>query len=486
MGPSTERLAGEGVTRLAYAGLVIVLFLLAGSAIWASKSTKGATLQLDRAISESTLFADARHGVQDEDFWVTESLLALGPEAGHIDMQDVRRHHRSAGARTAGALLSIARNDKDPTDRDAVPYLLGLHRRYVSLAAQLFDAVEAGNAKQALRIEVQQIDRIFPQLEALIIKKAQEHEWLAARHLATLDRTESIAFFGTLVVFGSGLLLLGGLGVLLEVARRAGASRRVEVARLGAEKRALDAQNEQLRELDRMKDDFVASVSHELRTPLTSIRGYLELVLDEEAGSLTDEQEQFLRIVERNAERLLRVVGDLLFVAQFDAGTLHLERAAVDVNTLAEQALSAARPAAEAKQIALNLDGDGIPEFDGDPARIGQMLDNLVTNAIKFTPPGGRVDVRAFMRASDAVIEVTDTGIGIPPAEQDRVFERFFRARGAGAEAIQGTGLGLAIAKAVVEAHGGTIAVESTEGRGTTFRAELPLARREVRVGGQR
>jgi signal transduction histidine kinase len=478
----TERLAGQRVTGLAYAGLAIVLFLLAGSAIWASKATKGATVKLDQAISESTLFAAARHGVQDEDFLVTESLLALGPEVGHIDMADVRRRHDSAAARTRKALQSIARNDKDLSDRDVVRRLLGLHGRYVSLAGALFDAVDARNAERALAIEVRQIDRIFPRLEELIIAKANEHDRRAARHLATLDRTESIAFVGTLVVFGTGLLLLAGLGLLLELARRGGEARRVELARLESEKHTLDAQNVQLRELDRMKDDFVAAVSHELRTPLTSIRGYLELVIDEEAGTLTDEQQQFLGIVQRNAERLLRVVGDLLFVAQVDAGTLHLERAGIDVNTLAEQALFDARPAAEAKQIELRFDGAGTPELAGDPARIGQMLDNLVSNAIKFTPAGGRVDVRAFSHRDHAVIEVADTGIGIARAEHERMFERFFRTRAATEAAIQGTGLGLAIAKAVAEAHGGTISFESDEGAGTTFRVELPLARQPVRA----
>ena len=234
-------------------------------------------------------------------------------------------------------------------------------------------------------------------------------------------------------------------------------------------------QVERLRELDRLKDAFVASVSHELRTPLTSIRGYLELVLDGEGGELTADQERFLQVVDRNAERLLRLVGDLLFVAQVDAGTIALERSGVDLAELAEESVTAARPAAATKGVDLMLTAEGLPTIAGDRARLAQLLDNLISNAVKFTPAGGRVDLRVFADDGKAVVEVHDTGIGIPASEQVRLFERFFRSSSATEQAIQGTGLGLSIAKAISEAHGGTIAVASEEGEGTTFRVELPL-----------
>jgi signal transduction histidine kinase len=231
-----------------------------------------------------------------------------------------------------------------------------------------------------------------------------------------------------------------------------------------------------LREHDRLKDSLIASVSHELRTPLTSIRGYLELVLEEESGELTDEQRAHLAIVERNARRLQLVVGDLLFVAQVDAGMLAIERAPVDLVALAGDCVEAARPFALEKGVALSLSADSGPELSADAARLGQVLDNLVSNALKFTPAGGRVEVRTSASDGHAVFEVADTGSGIPAGDLKRVFERFFRTAGANAQAVQGTGLGLGITKAIVEAHGGTIGVESEEGAGTTFRVELPLA----------
>ncbi len=234
-------------------------------------------------------------------------------------------------------------------------------------------------------------------------------------------------------------------------------------------------QNERLRELDRLKDNFVASVSHELRTPLTSIRGYLELVREGEVGELNPEQDAFLGVVDRNADRLLRVVTDLLFVAQVDAQKVALELEQLPLAELAHQAVEAARPAAEARSVALELFGGQPLVIRGDRARLGQALDNLVSNALKFTPPGGRVEVRLREDGGRALVEVTDTGIGIAAHEQERLFERFFRTTSANEHAIQGTGLGLWIAKAIVDAHGGAISVESEEGVGSTFRFSLPL-----------
>jgi PAS domain S-box-containing protein len=237
----------------------------------------------------------------------------------------------------------------------------------------------------------------------------------------------------------------------------------------------LALQNERLLELDRLKDEFVALVSHELRTPLTSIRGYLELLLDGEAGDLTDEQRQFLGVVERNAHRLLTLVGDLLFLAQVEAGKLSLEFGAVDLGALAAECVETGRPLAEEKGVTLTLATGPLALLAGDHARLAQLLDNLVSNGIKFTPAGGRVDVRIRGERGQAVIEVRDTGIGIPPNEQEHLFERFYRTSKATEQAIPGTGLGLAISKAIVQAHGGLIVVASEDDAGSTFRVSLPV-----------
>ena len=244
--------------------------------------------------------------------------------------------------------------------------------------------------------------------------------------------------------------------------------------------RRIRAQNEQLLALDRLKDDFVASVSHELRTPLTSIRGYLELLISGEVGQLSKEQERFLAIVDRNADRLLNVVGDLLFVSQVEAGVISLEKKPVELVGLLKESVDAVRPAAAAKGLAVELVADDIAEVEADRSRLAQVFDNLLSNAIKFTPEGGFVDIALMAEGGHAKILVSDTGMGISLTDQEQLFTRFFRTAAANEEAIQGTGLGLAIVKAIVEGHDGTITVESEVGMGTTFCVELPLGVREA------
>jgi PAS domain S-box-containing protein len=234
----------------------------------------------------------------------------------------------------------------------------------------------------------------------------------------------------------------------------------------------LERQNEQLRQLDKLKDEFVALVSHELRTPLTSIRGYLELITED--GNLTGEQTRFLETIDRNAQRLQRVVGDLLFCAQVEAGRLTLDSERVDVNAIVEDALHAVHPSAATKSLTLTMALEELPEIQGDRARLAQVLDNFISNAVKFTPSGGTVTVKTLAQAGEIEIVVSDTGIGIPADEIPNLFQRFFRAHRATEDAIPGTGLGLAIAKAIVVGHGGRIRVESAVGTGTTFRIILP------------
>jgi PAS domain S-box-containing protein len=245
------------------------------------------------------------------------------------------------------------------------------------------------------------------------------------------------------------------------------------------------------RATERMKDQFVSLISHELRTPLTSILGYLELVLEDPDQPLTDEQRSYLTTVERNADRLLRLVGDLLFTAQVDAGRFTLTPADVDLATVVRAAEESVRVTAAnaGVDVVVDVPSDGLV-VPGDAVRLGQACDNLVSNAVKFTPAGGRVTLalRAAWRMPDgeivadprpdaapvAQLAVSDTGIGIPATEQGKMFTRFFRASTAQKNAVPGVGLGLAITKAITTAHGGTLDLISAEGAGTTFTLTLP------------
>jgi PAS domain S-box-containing protein len=236
----------------------------------------------------------------------------------------------------------------------------------------------------------------------------------------------------------------------------------------------LAEQNEQLREFDRLKDEFVASVSHELRTPLTSIRGYLELMRDDQV--LDEEHEGMLGIVDRNAERLLGLVNDLLFAAQVAAGSpVKLAFEQFDLADVVTDAVAAAAPRAEHGAVALEVEAEPAL-LQGDATRIAQVADNLISNAIKFTPPGGTVRVALSSNADDVVLTVSDSGMGIAADEQTDLFSRFHRTTAAKKGAIPGTGLGLSIVKSIVAAHGGTVTFESTVGAGTTFVVALPRA----------
>ncbi len=236
----------------------------------------------------------------------------------------------------------------------------------------------------------------------------------------------------------------------------------------------LAEQNEQLRELDKMKDQFVSTVSHELRTPLASMIGYLEVTLDGEVGELNDEQREFLEVVNRNAGRLNKLIEDILFISRVDAGRLSLDPSWVALGELGEASVVTARFAAEKKpvQLALAVE-DGLPLYWGDPIRLTQMLDNLLSNAIKFTLADGTVSLSIAGNGDALRVEIADSGVGIPEDEVDRLFERFFRA--STGSSAPGTGLGLSIIQSIIQAHGGTIGVRSEVGVGTTFTVDLPL-----------
>jgi len=236
---------------------------------------------------------------------------------------------------------------------------------------------------------------------------------------------------------------------------------------------SLAEQNDRLRELDAMKDSFVSSVTHELRTPLTSMVGFLEVLRDGEVGDLTDEQAHVVEIIDRNGQRLERLISDILVAARFDSGRMRFDMAAVDLGALVAGQVESISAVAAEKDTELRLVTEGeVPPVWGDEMRLGQVVDNLLSNAVKFTP-GGTVTTTLGCRDGRALLAVADTGVGMPPEDLDKVFDRFYRASTAGVTV--GTGLGLSIAKSIVEAHDGTIGVTSELGVGTTFRVELPL-----------
>lgn len=239
----------------------------------------------------------------------------------------------------------------------------------------------------------------------------------------------------------------------------------------------LAEQNERLLALDRLKDEFVATASHELRTPLTSLKGYLEMSLDSAEGPLSPTRETHLRIAQRNADRLTLLVDQLLFLARSDSHPLELDRQPVDLAVVLNEAAETARPAADAKNVVVLIEAKRPQCVLADRPQLVRIVDNLVTNAVKFTPDNGTVRLAARAARDAVVLEVADSGVGIPLGEQPDLFKRFFRGTKAIEGAIPGSGLGLAISQVIAEAHGTSIEVESALGRGSTFRLALPLAR---------
>ncbi|MEX0875425.1 MAG: PAS domain S-box protein [Actinomycetota bacterium] len=232
---------------------------------------------------------------------------------------------------------------------------------------------------------------------------------------------------------------------------------------------------EKLQELDRVRGAFVSSVSHELRTPLTSILGYLELL--ESDGGFTEMQTDMLKTVDRNSRRLLALIEDILILSRIEAGTFETEREPVDVANVVDGALQVVKVNLEASRHRFTVEVDeDLRSVLGDHAELERVLVNLLSNAIKFTPPGGSLGLKATVSPGEVVIEVSDSGMGISPDDQDEMFTPFFRSAEAEREAIPGTGLGLSIVKTIVEQHGGSIACVSEPGHGTKMIVRLPTA----------
>nr|WP_260408421.1 ATP-binding protein [Planomonospora venezuelensis] len=227
-----------------------------------------------------------------------------------------------------------------------------------------------------------------------------------------------------------------------------------------------------LQELDRMKDELVAVVSHELRNPVGTIRGYAEMLAGD--PELTGEHRLFADVIDRKSAHLQNLVDDLLDLARFDAGHVDIDPRPVSLARLVRLAADEHRPAAQAKRLTVSVEPAGLLPVHADPVRLRQALDNLLSNAIKYTPDGGAVTVTAGREGGEVVLSIADTGIGIPPEQYPQLFTRFFRASTALESGVKGTGLGLAITRAIVTAHGGTIAARPGDEGGTVFVVRLP------------
>lgn len=241
-----------------------------------------------------------------------------------------------------------------------------------------------------------------------------------------------------------------------------------------------------LEEADRVKSNFLATVSHELRTPLTSIIGYSEMLIEGIAGELNQEQRDYVRTVMEKGDQLLQIINGILDISRMEAGEMKIDKAPFDIDEVVGIALQTVAPHARRKKLNMQCElADDLPQVFGDRDRVRQVLINLLGNAVKFTPDGGTVKVMAEVgmlsqSAVDSqqgvVVSVKDSGIGVPPEAQKKIFDPFFQVDNSSTREYGGTGLGLSIVKRLVEAHSGSLWMESEPGKGATFFFTLPLA----------
>lgn len=231
-----------------------------------------------------------------------------------------------------------------------------------------------------------------------------------------------------------------------------------------------------LRQMDRMKSDFVSMVSHEIRSPMNSVLMQLRVVLDGLAGSVTDKQREILERASHKIENLALMTSELLDLASIESGLIVQQREAVQMDDLIREQCELHRAQADTKKIGLTVHlPDALPPVMADRRNMEEILTNLITNAIKYTPEKGQIDLKAAVQADYLCVQVSDTGFGMEAEEVEHIFDRFYRIKNAQTRFIQGTGLGLSIVKSIVEAHQGRIEVDSGPGEGSTFRVFLPI-----------
>ncbi|MDD5730894.1 MAG: ATP-binding protein, partial [Candidatus Omnitrophica bacterium] len=232
------------------------------------------------------------------------------------------------------------------------------------------------------------------------------------------------------------------------------------------------------REIDQMKNEFVSLVSHELRTPMAAIKGSTDNILDGITGELNPVQKESLLIIKRNIDRLNRLISDLLDISRIEAGKILLNKKSIDIAALINEAAGLFQESAKEKNLTLSVSfANGLPWIEADPDKITQVITNLLGNALKFTPAGGKITVNASKNTDCVTIEVKDSGLGVPQDELTKIFDKFYQVKSQdGQVKAKGTGLGLPISKGIVEKHGGKIWAESELGRGSKFSFTLPLA----------
>lgn len=458
-------LLNPGLTWLATVGLVVVIFGLIGFTLWFSFSSTQAVQNVQKFSHLNDLFEQAHYAVGEIES--LERLYRLEPG------QAVRAKHEAAAASLVTALNEV-KSLGEADDQALVAWLLADTRTYMVSIERLFAAVDARDAALETKIDLEEADPLFDKIATAINQAALDHAALSQAHLTALAGTQRLIFVIAPFVLLLGLGLIAFFGLLLRTYRRQMAREKFVNEELQAANRSILSALEKEKELGELKSRFVTMASHEFRTPLTVILSSSELL--EAYGhrwSDAKKHDLFGRISKAVAT-VTRLLDDILLIGRAEAGQLEIRPAEFDLVAFARELTEEVQLSTDPAP-ALTFSSDE-PEIIGrlDESLLRQVLLNLLSNAIKYSAPGSPVRLDLACRDAQAVFKVTDQGIGIPLADQPRLFENFHRASNVGT--VAGTGLGLAIVKKAVELHQGRIALTSEPGVGTSVLVSLPLA----------
>ncbi|HEX8395423.1 MAG TPA: HAMP domain-containing sensor histidine kinase, partial [Longimicrobium sp.] len=480
---------------LALVGISAILILPAAYALWALRQVHDIAQTLDaRDVEATDAYGDLRDALESAADGQTRfvALHQLGDvtEGSAADTTAARARVDSASVRIGQAFGRLQAAHYG----DATPRAEALWRRLSLQIAQERAIVAAGgDTPDALRRD---IAGGFGRMEQEVVPIGRAIQDRTGREALRAERVASGAVNTTLTSLAVALLLAVILGTWLTrtLLRPVGELRRgmgtvaegdldphlrIPVERpdeLGDLARSFRTMTARLRELDRLKAEFVSVASHEIKTPLSVIRGYVTLLADGIYGPVSDKQRTTLEAVNSQADRLTRLVHRLLDVSRFEAGGGRLELREIDLREFFDELTSGFQVLAMQNGIEfpVRLAGDLPATLTGDEDRLNEVLGNLLSNSFKFTPRGGTIRVEAERCPDGICIEVEDSGVGIPADKLPRIFEKFYQVDNDAQPRSVGSGLGLAISREIVEAHGGTISAESQEGRGTRFRVVLP------------
>ena len=432
-------------TRAASIGLAAVVLCLGGFSFFAAYSTQSRVDQVLLSESLSDKYVSATAAIRTEETAELEYLF--DPTTEHLAALAAANEALIAAVNAVAAL-------GDRADAQLAKDILAIHDQYLAVSERLLGVMSTGNLSEARRIDQIDADPLFHSMQVLVTAATLEHQAAADTAFAALLRTASWMLVAAPLVFGIGFALLI---VLWRILNR--------------HERAMAKTYREIEQLSRLRGEFVATVSHEFRTPLTGIQGFSEMMRDEQLTPA--EVREYAGDINKDAQRLARLITDMLDLDQMESGGVTLNVQPVDLNRIIVETAALFR-LSSGRAIELHLDVL-LPKLAGDAERLSQVVTNLLSNALKYSPGGGDVDLRTTRDGQAVLLTVADHGIGIPAQLLEKIFERYSQTATTTTRALQGTGLGLPIVRQIARLHRGTVWASSESGVGSVFHVRLPL-----------